>query len=86
MACVDPKDIPQSMLLPGPPRKETDAIDRLDAYSFIKKRNDGQFFRHASLGIPYRARVVEKKFRAVKLASESYRAVVYSIIISSSDH
>lgn len=69
MACVDPKDIPQSMLLPGPSRKETDTIDRLDAYSFIKKRNGRQFL-----------------FRAVELASESYRAVVYSIIISSSDH
>lgn len=44
MAGVDPKDIPQSRLLPGPSRKETDAIGTQDAYPFIKKRNGGQFF------------------------------------------
>jgi tetratricopeptide (TPR) repeat protein len=39
MACVDAKDIPQSLLPPGPSRKrETDAMGTLDAYSFINKR------------------------------------------------
>ena len=39
MACVDAKDIPQSLLLPGPSRKkETDAIGTLNAYSFISRR------------------------------------------------
>ena len=39
MSCVDPKDIPQSLLQPGPSRKkETDAIGTLDAYSFISRR------------------------------------------------
>lgn len=39
MACIDPKDIPQSLLPAGPSRKkETDAIGTLDAYSFIIKR------------------------------------------------
>ncbi|KAF1977229.1 hypothetical protein BU23DRAFT_596681 [Bimuria novae-zelandiae CBS 107.79] len=36
MACVEPKDIPQSLLPPGPTRKkEIDAIGTLNAYSFI---------------------------------------------------
>lgn len=40
MACIDPKDIPQSLLPPGLSRtKETDAIGTLDAYSFIIKRS-----------------------------------------------
>ncbi|KAG4427291.1 hypothetical protein IFR05_017226, partial [Cadophora sp. M221] len=39
MCCIDPKDIPQSLLPPGPSRKkEIDAIGTLDAYSFISKR------------------------------------------------
>lgn len=39
MACVEPKDIPQSLLPPGPTRKkEIDAIGTLNAYSFITKR------------------------------------------------
>jgi len=39
MACIEPKDIPQSLLPPGPSRKkETDALGTLDAYSFIGKR------------------------------------------------
>jgi len=39
MACVDPKDIPQSLLPASQSRKkETDAIGTLDAYSFITKR------------------------------------------------
>jgi Tetratricopeptide repeat len=39
MACVDPKDIPQSLLPPGPSReKEMDAIDTLTAYSFVSRR------------------------------------------------
>jgi GTPase SAR1 family protein len=39
MSCVDPKDIPQSLLPPGPSRKgETDAIGTLNAYSFISRR------------------------------------------------
>jgi len=39
MACIDPKDIPQSLLPPGPTRKkEIDAIGTLNAYSFITRR------------------------------------------------
>jgi hypothetical protein len=39
MACVDPKDIPQSLLPPGPSRKkEMDALGTLSAYSFISRR------------------------------------------------
>jgi hypothetical protein len=39
MACIDPKDIPQSLLLAGASRKkEIDAIGTLDAYSFITRR------------------------------------------------
>jgi tetratricopeptide (TPR) repeat protein len=39
MACVEPKDIPQSLLPPGPTRKkEIDAIGTLNAYSFIIRR------------------------------------------------
>jgi len=39
MSCVDPKDIPQSLLPPAQYRKkETDAIGTLDAYSFVSRR------------------------------------------------
>jgi hypothetical protein len=39
MACIDPKDIPQSLLPVGASRKrETDAIGTLDTYSFIIRR------------------------------------------------
>jgi tetratricopeptide (TPR) repeat protein len=39
MACVDPRDIPQSLLPPAQSRKkEMDAIGTLDAYSFISRR------------------------------------------------
>ncbi|KAF2180563.1 hypothetical protein K469DRAFT_440296, partial [Zopfia rhizophila CBS 207.26] len=39
MACIDPKDIPQSLLPAGVSRKkETDAIGTVDAYSFIIRR------------------------------------------------
>jgi hypothetical protein len=39
MACVEPKDIPQSLLPPGLSRKrETDAIGTLTAYSFLTRR------------------------------------------------
>ncbi|PVH75932.1 FabD/lysophospholipase-like protein, partial [Cadophora sp. DSE1049] len=42
MACVDSKDVPQSLLPPGPSRvKEVDAIGTLQAYSFIQKRAEG---------------------------------------------
>ncbi|KAF2186892.1 kinesin light chain [Zopfia rhizophila CBS 207.26] len=44
MACVDPKNVPQSLLPPGQSRKETDAIGTLDAYSFITKRSADQSF------------------------------------------
>ena len=41
MACIDSRDIPQSLLPVGQSRKkETEAIGTLDAYSFIKKRPD----------------------------------------------
>ena len=40
IACIDPKDIPQALLPPGPSRKkEIEAIGTLDAYSFIIKRS-----------------------------------------------
>ncbi|KAF4626630.1 hypothetical protein G7Y89_g11531 [Cudoniella acicularis] len=40
MACIDSKDIPQSLLPVGPSRKKAiDAIGTLDAYSFIIKRS-----------------------------------------------
>jgi tetratricopeptide (TPR) repeat protein len=39
MSCVDPKEIPQSLLPPGSSRKEeTEAIGTLDAYSFVSRR------------------------------------------------
>jgi len=39
LACLDPKDIPQSLLPPGPSRKkEIDALGTLNAYSFISRR------------------------------------------------
>ncbi|KAF2190316.1 HET-domain-containing protein [Zopfia rhizophila CBS 207.26] len=39
MACIEPKDIPQSLLPPGASRKkEVDAIGTLTAYSFVHKR------------------------------------------------
>ncbi|KAG4427011.1 hypothetical protein IFR05_017506, partial [Cadophora sp. M221] len=39
ICCINPKDIPQSLLPPGPSRKkEIDAVGTLDAYSFISKR------------------------------------------------
>lgn len=39
MSCIDPKDIPQSLLPPAQSRKkETDAIGALNAYSFASKR------------------------------------------------
>ena len=39
MACIEPKDIPQSLLPPGVSRKrEIDAIGTLTAYSFITRR------------------------------------------------
>ena len=39
MSCVNPKDIPQVLLPPGPSRKkETDAIGMLNAYSFVSRR------------------------------------------------
>jgi tetratricopeptide (TPR) repeat protein len=39
ISCVDPKDIPQSLLPPAQSRKkETDALGTLDAYSFVSKR------------------------------------------------
>ncbi|KAF1809665.1 HET-domain-containing protein [Eremomyces bilateralis CBS 781.70] len=42
MACIEPKDIPQSLFPPGLSRKkEVDAIGTLYAYSFISKRPAG---------------------------------------------
>ncbi|KAF1809666.1 HET-domain-containing protein [Eremomyces bilateralis CBS 781.70] len=39
MACVEPKDIPQSLLPPGASRKkEVEAIGTLTAYSFVNRR------------------------------------------------
>ena len=39
MACVETKDIPQSLLPPGPSRKkEMDAVGTLSAYSFVSRR------------------------------------------------
>ncbi|KAH9220074.1 hypothetical protein DL95DRAFT_404095 [Leptodontidium sp. 2 PMI_412] len=39
MACVDSKDVPQSLLLPGSsPKMKIDAIGTLHAYSFVQKR------------------------------------------------
>ena len=39
MCCLDPKNIPQSLLPPGPSRKkEVDAIGTLTAYSFVVRR------------------------------------------------
>ncbi|KAH7060960.1 hypothetical protein BKA63DRAFT_528100 [Paraphoma chrysanthemicola] len=43
MACVDPKDIPQSLLPPTQSAKEAvDAIGTLSAYSFVSKHKTGQ--------------------------------------------
>lgn len=40
IACVDPKDVPQSLLPPGPSwEEETNAIRTLDAYSFISRQS-----------------------------------------------
>src|SRR5450432_3088913 len=43
MACVEPNDIPQSLLAPGLSRKRhVDAIGTLEAYSLITKKSDEQ--------------------------------------------
>jgi tetratricopeptide (TPR) repeat protein len=40
MCCIDPRDIPQSLLPPAQSRKkETDAIGTLNAYSFVSRRS-----------------------------------------------
>ncbi|KAH8745706.1 kinase subdomain-containing protein, partial [Hyaloscypha sp. PMI_1271] len=40
MCCINPKDIPQSLLPAGPSQKnETDALGTLDAYSFVIRRS-----------------------------------------------
>jgi tetratricopeptide (TPR) repeat protein len=45
VACVDPKDVPLSLLPPGPSRnKETIAIGTLKAYSFISMRSAEEAF------------------------------------------
>ena len=45
IACVDPKDVPRSLLPPGASKKkEIDAIGTLDAYSFINRRHADQAF------------------------------------------
>ena len=45
IACVDPKDVPQSLLPPSPSRrKQTEAIRTLDAYSFITKHSEDEAF------------------------------------------
>jgi tetratricopeptide (TPR) repeat protein len=45
IACVEPKDVPQSLLPPSPSRKkEMDAIGTLDAYSFITKHSADEAF------------------------------------------
>ncbi|KAI9775783.1 MAG: hypothetical protein M1816_005768, partial [Peltula sp. TS41687] len=42
MSCIDPKNIPQSLLPPAKSRKaEVDAIGTLDAYSFVSKQSIG---------------------------------------------
>jgi tetratricopeptide (TPR) repeat protein len=47
MGCVEPKDIPKSLLPPGQSRKkETDAIGILKAYSFIVESIDRGFAMH----------------------------------------
>ncbi|PGG95771.1 hypothetical protein GX51_08124 [Blastomyces parvus] len=43
MACIDAKDIPQSLLPPAPSaKKATDAVGTLSAYSFITRHTTGQ--------------------------------------------
>ena len=43
MSCIDPKDIPQSLLPPAKSRKaEVDAIGTLNAYSFVSRQSAGQ--------------------------------------------
>jgi tetratricopeptide (TPR) repeat protein len=45
MACVEPKEIPRPLLLPGSSKKaETDALGTLKAYSFITERQESQSF------------------------------------------
>jgi tetratricopeptide (TPR) repeat protein len=45
MCCIDPRDIPQSLLPPMLSRKkETDAIGTLSAYSFVSRRSADDFF------------------------------------------
>ena len=41
-SCVDPRDIPQSLLPPAASRKEIDAIGTLSAYSFVSQRSADQ--------------------------------------------
>ena len=38
MACVDPKNVPPSLLPPDPSRKEIDATGTLNAYSLTARR------------------------------------------------
>jgi hypothetical protein len=43
MSCINPKDIPQSLLPPAKSRKaEVDAIGTLDAYSFVSRQSASQ--------------------------------------------
>ncbi|KAL1889913.1 hypothetical protein Sste5346_008640 [Sporothrix stenoceras] len=52
MACVDAKDIPQSLLPSGPSRKkEIDAMGTLQGYSFIAKRNQGRWEEAEKLAV-----------------------------------
>ncbi|KUM60368.1 hypothetical protein ACN42_g6761 [Penicillium freii] len=47
MACVDPKDIPRSLLPPSErssPKQQADAIGILNAFSFITRHDDGSAF------------------------------------------
>ncbi|KIM93232.1 hypothetical protein OIDMADRAFT_75421, partial [Oidiodendron maius Zn] len=65
-ACVDPKDVPQSLLPPGPSRKkEIDAIGTLDAYSFITRLStDAAFDIHRLVHLAMRGWLRKEKVLA----------------------
>ncbi|KIM98305.1 hypothetical protein OIDMADRAFT_202122, partial [Oidiodendron maius Zn] len=73
IACVDPNNVPQSLLPPAHSRKkEIDAIRTLDAYSFIIKHSaDGAFDIHQLVHLAIRGWLRKEK----KLAEWTERAV-----------
>ncbi len=80
MACVDPKNVPQSLLPPGQSRKkEIDAIGTLNAYSFITRRPvDVAVDAHRLVQLATR-KLASKRRVACSLDRQGYRSTSGSI-------